>query len=319
MVSFSIPEEKKLGEPIKIRFGGYSPADSTHSRAAVHFKEALARRVGDTVQVDHYWNVMDFGYRADDLLSMVECGLLTICYFSTSYLADRVPELEVIDLPFLFESEAHAHAALDGALGAFLTEKVESRINYRVLGYWDNGFRHLTNRLRPVHTPADLKGMRIRLQPNDIHAKTFELFGAVPVLTDLKPGIAKIQSGEVDAQENPLANTVTYGVNKHHKHVTMSGHFYGARGLYVHKTSFDTWPENVQKAVREAARDAIAFQRRLAAEKENEIRIQLEKEGVLFVDLTAKERSAFSEAVQPVLKDARRKLGDEIMAMAARA
>lgn len=307
-----------MGEPIKIRFGGYSPADSTHSRAAVHFKEALARRVGDTVQVDHYWNVMDFGYRADDLLSMVECGLLTMCYFSTSYLADRVPALEVIDLPFLFGSEAHAHAVLDGALGAFLTEKIESRVNYRVLGYWDNGFRHLTNRLRPVHTPADLKGMRIRLQPNDIHAKTFELFGAVPVLTDLKPGIAKIQNGEVDAQENPLANTLTYGVNKHHKHITMSGHFYGARGLYVHKTSFDTWPENVQKAVREAAREAIAFQRKLASEKENEIRAQLEKEGVSFVDLTAKERSAFREAVQPVLNDARRKLGDEMMAMAAR-
>ena len=61
-----------MGEPIKIRFGGYSPPDSSHSRAAVHFKEALARRVGDAVQVDHFWNVLDFGYRADDLLSIVE-------------------------------------------------------------------------------------------------------------------------------------------------------------------------------------------------------------------------------------------------------
>jgi TRAP-type transport system periplasmic protein len=307
-----------LGEPIKIRFGGYSPADSTHSRAAVHFRDTLARRVGDAVRVDHYWNVMDFGYRADDLLSMVECGLLTLCYFSSSYLAHRVPELEVIDLPFIFDSEAHAHAALDGALGAFLTEKTESRLDYRVLGYWDNGFRHLTNRLRPVRAPGDLKGMRIRLQPNAIHVKTFELLGAVPVPTDLKPGIAKIESGEVDAQENPLANTVTYGVNKHHRHVTMSGHFYGARGVYVHKTSFDAWPEQVQKAVRESAREAIAFQRKLAAEKENEIRAQLEQEGVSFVDLTAKERAAFVAAVQPVLTGARKTLGDEILAMAAR-
>jgi TRAP-type transport system periplasmic protein len=307
-----------LGEPIKIRFGGYSPADSTHSRAAVHFSDALARRVGDAVRVDHYWNVMDFGYRADDLLSMVECGLLTLCYFSSSYLAHRVPELEVIDLPFIFESEAHAHAALDGALGAFLTEKTESRLDYRVLGYWDNGFRHLTNRLRPVRAPGDLKGMRIRLQPNAIHVKTFELLGAVPVPTDLKPGIAKIERGEVDAQENPLANTVTYGVNAHHKHVTMSGHFYGARGVYVHKPSFDAWPEQVRKAVRESAREAIAFQRKLAAEKENEIRAQLEQEGVSFVDLTAKERAAFVAAVQPVLAGARKTLGDEILAMAAR-
>lgn len=307
-----------MSEPITIRFGGYSPPDSTHSRAAVHFKEALAKRVEGAVRVEHYWNVMDFGYRADDLLAMVECGLLTLCYFSTSYLANRVPELEVIDLPFVFDDEAHAHAALDGALGAFLTGKIESRINYRVLGYWDNGFRHLTNRLRAVRTPADLKGMRIRLQPNDLHAKAFELLGAVPVPTDLKPGIAMIESGEVDAQENPLANTVAYGVDKHHRHVTMSAHLYGARGVFVHKTSFDAWPENIQKAVREAAWEAIAFQREIAGAKEQEIRVELEKQGVAFVDLTAEERAAFREAVEPLLKDARGRLGKEILAMAAR-
>ena len=307
-----------MGEPIKIRFGGYSPADSTHSLAAVRFKEALARRVADAVQVEHYWNVMDFGYRADNLLGMVECGLLTMCYFSTSYLANRVPALEVIDLPFVFDDEAHAHAALDGALGRFLTEKIESRINYRVLGYWDNGFRHLSNRLRPVRTPADLKGMRIRLQPNDIHVKAFELLGAVPVPVDLKPGIAMIQRGEVDAQENPLANTVTYGVDKHHRHVTMSAHLYGARGVFAHKASFDAWPDSVQKAAREAAREAIAFQRELAAAKEHEIRVELEKQGVAFVDLTEKARAAFTEAIQPLMKDARNRMGNEIMAMAAR-
>lgn len=306
-----------MSELIRIRFGGYSPADSTHSRAAVHFRDALARRVGKAVQVDHYWNVMDFGYRADDLLSMVECGLLTMCYFSTSYLADRVPELAAIDLPFVFESEAHAHSALDGALGAFLTGKIESRVNFRVLGYWDNGFRHITNRLRPVHSPTDLQGMRIRLQPNDVHVETFRLLGAIPVPTDLKPGIAMIESGAVDAQENPLANTVTYGVDKHHKHITMSGHFYGARGIYVHKGSFDAWPEPVQQSVREAAREAIVFQRRLAAEKELEIRARLEAEGVSFVDLTAQERAAFVKAVQPALQNARRTLGDAVLAIAA--
>jgi len=306
-----------LSEPIKIRFGGYSPADSTHSLAAVRFKEGLVKRVPDAIQVEHYWNVMDFGYRADDLLGMVECGLLTMCYFSTSYLANRVPELEVIDLPFIFDDEAHAHAALDGALGAFLTKKIESRIDYRVLGYWDNGFRHLTNRLRPVRTPADLKGMRIRLQPNDVHVKAFELLGAVPVPTDLKPGIAMIQSGEVDAQENPLANTVTYGVDKHHRHVTMSAHLYGARGVFVHKKSFDAWPHYVQKAACEAAREAIAFQREVAEAKEREIRAELEKQGVAFVDLTEKERAAFREAVESLLKDARGRLGSEIMTMAA--
>lgn len=307
-----------MSEPVRIRFAGYSPPDSTHSRAALHFRESLRQKAGEAVRVDLFWNVLDFGYKLEDLLSMVECGLLTLCYLSTSYLAARVPELEVIDLPFVFEDEAHAHAALDGRLGAFLSARTESRTGYRVLGYWDNGFRHLTNRLRPVRTPADLRGMRIRLQPNEVHVKTFELLGAVAVPVDLKEGIAMIERGEVDAQENPLANTVTYGVANHHRYVTLSGHLYGARGLYVHKESFDSWPAEVQRAVREAAREAIGFQRRLAAETERELRARLEQQGLSIIELTAEERSAFARAVQPVREEARSRLGDDVLALAGR-
>ncbi len=304
-----------MPENIKIRLGGYSPPDSTHSLASVHFKESLEKQLGEVVAVDLFWNVLDFGYRADDLLSMVECGLLTMCYFSTSYVTNQVPELEIIDLPFVFENEAAAHSALDGALGDYLTEKTESRTEYRVLGYWDNGFRHLSNRLRPIRSPADCKDIRIRLQPNEVHVKTFEMLGAVPVAVDLKEGIEKIVSHEVDAQENPLANTVTYGVDKHHNYVTMSGHFFGARGLYVHKESFDSWPESVQLAVRKSAREAIQVQRQSAFAKEEDLRAQMLSEGIDIISLTAKEREIFKEAVRPILDEARSRLGNEIFSL----
>ncbi len=304
-----------MTQAIKFRLAGYSPPDSTHSQASIHFKECLEKRLGNAVDVDVYWNILDFGYRADDLLSMVECGLLTMCYFSTSYLTSLFPELyqlEIIDLPFVFENEESAHSALDGALGKYLTEKTEEHTGYRVMGYWDNGFRHLSNLLRPVRAPADLKGMRIRLQPNEVHIKTFELLGAIPVPVDLKEGIEKIVSHEVDAQENPLANTVTYGVTDHHNHITLSAHFFGARGLYIHKESFDSWPEDVRIAVRESAREAIRVQRELALSKEKALRIQLEEEGIEIVDLTPPERKVFVEAVEPILNDARSRLGAEL-------
>ena len=102
---------------------------------------------------------MDFGYGAPDLLAMVECGILGMCYFSTSYLADRVPELEIVDLPFLFGDSAHAYGALDGALGAHLTERIEAQTGYKNLGFWDNGFRHLSNSIRDVRTPEDCRGL----------------------------------------------------------------------------------------------------------------------------------------------------------------
>ncbi len=307
-----------MTQPIKIRLAGYSPPDSTHSQASIHFKESLEKRLGNAVDVDVYWNILDFGYRADDLLSMVECGLLTMCYFSTSYLTNLFPELyqlEIIDLPFVFKNEESAHSALDGALGKYLTEKTEECIGYRVLGYWDNGFRQLSNLLRPVRSPAELEGMRIRLQPNEVHIKTFELLGAVPVPADLKEGIEKIVSHDVDAQENPLANTVTYGVTDHHNHITMSAHFFGARGLYIHKESFDSWPEDVRLAVRDSAQEAIQVQRDLALSKEKALRVQLEEEGVNVVDLTSSERKAFVEAIKPILDEARTRLGEDLFSL----
>ena len=107
--------------------------------------------MGDAVEIHTVCNILDFGYRAEDILWLVEHGVLTLGYQSSSYLTDRIPELGVADLPFLFANAQRARTAIDGRLGAFLTRAIEQRAGYRVLGYFENGFRHLSNRLRPVH------------------------------------------------------------------------------------------------------------------------------------------------------------------------
>src|SRR6202521_4242363 len=115
---------------------------------------------------------MDLGYRAEDILWLVEHGLLTLGYQSSSYLTDRVPELGLLDLPFLFETVEQARAAIDGELGALLAGRIEERVNYRILGYFENGFRHISNRVRPVRAPAHMKAMRIRVLPSDVQKRT---------------------------------------------------------------------------------------------------------------------------------------------------
>ena len=147
--------------------GGYGPPSTTHSRALKMIGERLAGQFGDAVEIRYVWNVMDFGYKAEEVLWMSERGLLTLAYQSTSYLTARVPELELVDLPFLFETLAQARAAMDGRLGAYLSRKIEERIpGYRMLGYFENGYRHASNRLRPIRSPADMQGMRIRSLPS---------------------------------------------------------------------------------------------------------------------------------------------------------
>jgi TRAP-type transport system periplasmic protein len=289
-----------MAAPIHIRMGGYGPATTGFSRALKIIGDRLTAQFGERVRVHYVWNIMDFGYRSEDILWLVEHGLLTLGYQSSSYLTDRVPELGVADLPFLFESTAAARTAIDGALGASLARAIEERVGYRILGFFENGFRHLSNRARTVRTPADLAGLRIRVLPSKVQARTFELLGALPVRLDLTEVIPAIRSGEIDAQENPLSNTVTYGIHKLHRFHTLTGHFYISRPIFVHRETFDGWPADLKEAMAQAVKDAVAFQRDVHEREEEDARRAIEAEGCEVVALAADQHKAFAEAVAPI-------------------
>lgn len=304
-----------MSDPITIRMGGYGPPTTSFSRGLSLIGNTLAQNFGDRISVKYVWNIMDFGYRAEDILWLVEDGVLTLGYQSSSYLTDRMPELGFVDLPFLFDRRDAARAAIDGGLGRFLAAKIEQRANYRVLGWYENGFRHISNRLRPIHTPADLKDMRIRVLPSEVQARTFELLGAIPVRCDLTEAIAGIKAGTLDAQENPFANTVTYGVHKFHRFHTVTNHFYISRPIFLHRPSFEAWPADLQEAMREAIGRAVAFQRDLAIEEDAQARDAILAEGCVIAELTAAEHAQFRAAVTPLLDDARRTYGGEMFGL----
>jgi tripartite ATP-independent transporter DctP family solute receptor len=304
-----------MPEPIQIRMGGYGPASTGFSRALKFIGDRLTAQFGDQVDVKYVWNIMDLGYRAEDILWLVEHGLLTLGYQSSSYLTDRVPELGIVDLPFLFASTQAARAAMDGALGDVLARKIEERANYRVLGWFENGFRQISNRVRALHLPADLAGLRIRVLPSKVQARTFELLGAIPMPMDLTEAIAMITAGTIDAQENPLSNTVTYGVHKFHRFHTLSNHFYISRPIFLHRTAFDAWPADLQRSMQNAVTDAIRLQRELHVQEEKDARKAIEAQGCQIVELTAEEHGAFATAVQPLLHEARGTFGRELLSL----
>jgi TRAP-type transport system periplasmic protein len=186
---------------ISIRFGGYQPPSSVHHRAAEVFGRVLHDRLGPRVAFELIGNVMDAGHAAADLLAMVEQGSLTMCYFSSSYLAARVPEFALLDLPFLLSDRTHAYAVLDGPLGQRLAAQLHAATGFRLLGFWDNGFRHLSNGIRPIRTPADCQGLRLRTLQSDLHQQVFALLGFEPVFLDVKDLIDSVRAGTIDAQE----------------------------------------------------------------------------------------------------------------------
>jgi TRAP-type transport system periplasmic protein len=304
-----------MSNAIQIRMGGYGPSTTGFSRALKFIGDRLEAEFGDQVAVKYVWNIMDFGYRAEDILWLVEHGLLTLGYQSSSYLTDRVPELGFVDLPFLFAARDHARAAMDGTLGDYLARKTEEQVNYRILGYFENGFRHLSNRLRAVHRPADLAGMRIRVLPSKVQARTFELLGAIPLRWDLTEAIEAIVAGTIDAQENPFANTVTYGVHKFHRFHTITNHFYISRPIFLHRTAFDAWPRELQDAMRRAVKDAIDYQRHLAIEEDKTARKAILDQGCEITELKPDEHREFVAAVKPLHDEAQQTYGDNLFSL----
>lgn len=298
--------------------GGYGPEKSAHGEGLASFKQVVEDRTNGEIEIEVVWNIMDQGRPNTDLFDLVASGEMFMCYFSSSYLGNVVPELEILETPYLFSDLAAAHRALDGPLGPVLADAVRSGAGYQLLGLWDNGFRHLTNRHRPVRSPGDCKGMTVRLQPNAVHEELFRSWGAVPIGIDLKPGIEMIGRLEVDAQENPLANTVAYGVDKVHRFVTMTGHLYGARGLFAHAETWDSLSDDLREVVAAAAGHAVARQRLAAERLETELRSRLESAGSDFVDLSSDERAEFVRASAPAIELAHAGISADLFELATR-
>ncbi|MDC7789914.1 TRAP transporter substrate-binding protein [Rhodoplanes sp. TEM] len=307
-----------MSKPIEIRMGGYGPSTTCFSKALKLVGDRVEARFGDAVRVRYVWNIMDLGYRAEDILWLVESGVLSVGYQSSSYLTDRVPVLGVVDLPFVFASNAQARGAMDGALGAFLAGKIEETVDYRILGWFENGFRQISNRLRPVRTAADLAGMSIRVLPSEVQAKTFALLGATPLRLDLTEAITRIKAGTLDAQENPLANTVTYHVHDFHRFHTVTNHFYVSRPVFFCRAQFDAWPRELQETMREAVAEAVAAQRVATGEEDDDAREAIAAAGCELITPTEAEHATFVDAVAPLLAEARERYGTEAMRLIGR-
>ena len=301
-----------MTQPITIRMGGYGPPTTGFSQSLKLIGDKLTAQFGDRIDVKYVWNIMDFGYKAEEILWLVESGVLTLGYQSSSYLTDRVPELSFVDLPFLFDSTEKARGAMDGALGRRLMQAIESKANFRILGWYENGFRQISNRVHTVRTQADLKGIRIRVLPSKIQAQTFELLGAVPLIMDLTDAIRMIKSGEIDAQENPLTNTVTYNVHKFHRFHTISNHFYISRPIFLHRPTFDGWPDDLKSAMQQAVQESVAFQRNLHVKEEEDAQHAIEAGGCEIVTLDSDQHNAFAAAVQPIRREAQKLYGDDL-------
>jgi len=299
----------------KLTFGGYQGDNSVHTRAGRVFCENIQRKLGDSIQVVFDENIVLQGHKAADLLSKTEAGELDGCYFSSSYLAARVPELGLFDQHFVVPDRQRAYAVLDGALGKRLAQEVEDKTGFTVLGYWDNGVRNISNAHKPIRNPHDCADMKIRTLDNDNHQRVFKSLGFQPMKIDVRDLPEAVTRGTVDAQENPLTNIYNFNLHKTHKHITLTQHLLGVALLLFNKDRVNSWPSSIRETVIEAAADA-SKQQRIYAEQEDAVCIKaMSEEGCEIVELSADEREVFQQATAAEVSITRSQFSDELIGL----
>ena len=278
---------------------GYQGDGSVHTRAL----RALADKLDcGLFAAEITPDITALGYRAADLLTLTEQGDLEICYFAASYLSDRVAEIELLDLPFLITDRSAGYELFDGPLGAEIHRKLVANSGYHILGWWDNGFRHLTSAKSAIRAPADCAGQRIRTMGNaPQHQRVLAAMGFTTEALDVRELMPAIATGRVNAQENPLTNIWNFKIHEYHRWITLTGHFFGPSLLLCNADFYNRLTESERTELDRAATSATAIQREHAATEDALITTRLAETDNEIITLTATEFTMFREAVQPVV------------------
>jgi len=283
---------------------------ATHITLDQVFKKEVEEKSGGRIKVEIYPN----GQLGADrqTIEAVNLGTLEMCVPGGTVLSGFVGDFMVLDLPFLFKTKEDAFKVFDGEVGDTLNAKLED-IGIVNLGYGENGYRHITNNTKPIMTPADLSGIKIRTMENPIHMASFKAFGANPTPISFNELFTALQQKTVDAQENPIAIIYTSKLYEVQKYLSLTGHVYTNCPYLISKTFLESMPEDLQKIVRDAATDTIVEQRKMTNLQEQELISKLEESGMIINELTAEQKEEFIKAAEPVYEDFIAENGSEML------
>ena len=295
-----------------VHLAGYQGAGSILSTALLSLTQSL--------QASHLFgpinttlDITAHGELAAQLFQSVNSGARQLCYVASGYLTALAPDLAVLDLPFTVTARARALAALDQTAGQLLSRTLEQHSNYRVLGYWDNGFRHISNAVRPLHRLADCEGLKIRTLDSGIYRESLNALGFQAITTDVSELMRVIRSGEVQAQENPLTNYSNFKIYEHHPYLSLTGHVFGVLLLVCNQPWFASLSEPQQQALHEAATQATTQQRTLAAQQDSALQTSLLTRGSQIVARSQLDLAQMQRATVYIVERERQKLSKSVV------
>jgi tripartite ATP-independent transporter DctP family solute receptor len=278
-------------------------SESPQSVGAIAFRQELAARFGDKMKVD-IRNGDAIGSE-NALLAGVKGGAADVTFVTGATVPPVVPDYGVYDVPFLFRSSAHLKAVSTGPVGETIAAKFTDK-GLVLLGVGEQGFRYVTNSRGPIRTPADMKGLKIRILPNDVYTAAFKALGAEPVGMEFPLVYAALKEKRIDAEENPASTVVSSRFNEVQKYLSKTGHTYSTVAIVMNRDTWDAFDAEGHKALMQAA-GVAADATRVAAAKAAEASLdQLSKAGMQIAEV---DQQSFIDALKPAEPDFERRFG----------
>jgi len=277
----------------ELQFGTTSPPGNMQYESASEFARRVTERLGGAYEVQVYPS-SQLG-NDQEMLQKLKLGTQDMSQPST-IVSTIVPEFGMFDMPYLVKDRAHMACIAREIIWPILAPKLEEQ-GYKLLGVWENGFRQVTNNVRPIVVPADLKGLKIRVPQGVWRAKMFEAYGTAPVPMPFSEVFVALQTGVIDGQENPYANIWAGKFHEVQKYLSETNHVYTPSFPMASLKRFESYPDEVKTALLEEAAAVQEWTYEKAAALDNETKQKLIDAGMEF---NVADREAFVEASRPV-------------------
>lgn len=250
-----------------------------------------------------------------EITEAVQLGNIDCATPSSPAVAPFAPEFYVLDTFFLFDSIDHVYKVLDGPAGKALDDAIASK-NFKVIGYWDTGFRHITNSKRPIRKPADLAGIKIRVMENPLHMAAWKALGANPTPMAYSEVFTALQQGTIDGQENPWIQIQRSKLYEVQKYISKTGHIYTSRPAIMTRETYDALTDAQREIIDYAALEATKLERE-EFNKQIDEREKLVAESGLseIIDLTEAEKDEFRKILKTIEPMVRVEAGAEFTDM----
>lgn len=294
----------------KLRIAGNFTPDHSSSVAIDQFKADVEKASNGKLVIEVFNNMQLGG--AQENVTQTRAGTIHMTWVGMAFLSRTVPELEAVSLPFLFPNREVAYKVMDGPVGALIDQKLADK-GFIALGFMELGPRQVTNSVRPIRTMADLKGMKIRLQPNETHLATFRALGANPVAMDIREVYSALEQKVLDGEENPFNLILASRFFEVQKYVSNTEHFFDFIAVVANRKKVDSLSPEHREIIRTAMRKAVAAQRAGAAKADADALVELQKKGMQYVAMPAAEREAMRKATAGVVDEIRKRVGASLV------